>query len=118
MKELKIKSCPFAKATDVFLSLCEIAGSENNKDKTKVFDDFFELTTLYKNGIGLKNELEAERAEKILINYSSEEITLLAKQHVKLCLSDNKKMVLKMINKMVGGQSFQKNERIINSNFE
>lgn len=118
MKELKIKSCPFERATHIFLQLCEIAETKNDSDKEKVFDDFIELAVLYRNGISLKNELERERVETILIQYSSEELTALAKQQVELCMCDKKKMVLKMLNKMVGDQSFQKNERIIDSNFE
>lgn len=118
MKELKIKSCPFERATHIFLQLCEIAETKSDSDKAKVFDNFIELATLYRNGISLKNELERERVEKILIQYGPKELTVLAKQHVELYMCDRKKMVLKMLNKMAGGQSFQKNERIIDSNFE
>lgn len=118
MKELKIKSCPFERATHIFLQLCEIVEDKSTREKEKLFDDFIELAALYKNGISLKSEWEREKVEKILIQYSPEELTVLAKQHVELCMCDKKKMVLKMLNKMVGGQSFQKNERIIDSNFE
>lgn len=118
MKELKIKSCPFERATHIFLRLCEIVETKSDSNKSRVFDDFIELATLYRDGISLKNELERERVEKILVKYGPEELTVLAKQHVELCMCDRKKMVLKMLNKMVGGQSFQKNERIIDSNFE
>lgn len=118
MKELKIKSCPFERATHIFLRLCEIVETKSDSNKSRVFDDFIELATLYRDGISLKNELERERVEKILVKYGLEELTVLAKQHVELCMCDRKKMVLKMLNKMVGGQSFQKNERIIDSNFE
>lgn len=118
MKELKIKSCPFERATHIFLQLCEIFEAKSDSDKAKVFDDFIELATLYRNGISLKNELERERVEKILYQYNSEEISVLAKQQVELCMCDKKKMVLKMLNKMVDSQSFQKNERIIDSNFK
>ena len=118
MKELKIKSCPFERATHIFLRLCEIVETKSDSNKSRVFDDFIELAVLYRNGISLKNELERERVETILIQYSSEELTALAKQQVELCMCDKKKMVLKMLNKIAGGQSFQKNERIIDSNFE